>query len=84
MGQIVSFHPPKDGLVKMFEVVGEDGKAIWGGENPTEAIQWWRRHLNARLLVSAWEVNEAEEDIVVGLPIDLTQLVRALLAEVVG
>ena len=43
MGQIVSFHPKTDGLNHFYEVVGADGNAVWGGENPSEAIQFWRR-----------------------------------------
>ena len=85
MGQIVSFHPKTDGLNHFYEVVGEDGNAVWGGENPSEAIQFWRRENGGRVLVSSWQADVEGEDLhPVGVPIDLTKLLRALLAEVVG
>ena len=85
MGQIVSFHPKTDGLNHFYEVVGEDGYAIWGGENPNEAIQFFRREKGARVLISSWQADIEGEDLhPVGVPIDLTPLLRALLAEVVG
>lgn len=85
MGQIVSFHPKTDGLNHFYEVVGDDGRGVWGGENPAEAIQWWRRYNGARVLVSSWQADVEGEDLhPIGVPVDLTQLLRALLVEVVG
>lgn len=83
MGQILSFHPPKDGLLKFYEVVGEDGRAVWGGEQESEAVLWFRKTIGGRLLVQAWQADEDDAH-PVGQPIDLTKLVKALIVEVVG
>ena len=85
MGQIVSFHPKTDGLNHFYEVVGADGVAVWGGESPQDAINFWRRYNGARILVSSWQADIEGEDLhPIGVPVDLTQLLRALLVEVVG
>jgi hypothetical protein len=32
MSNVIAFHPPKSSLILLYEVVGEDGHAEWGGK----------------------------------------------------
>jgi hypothetical protein len=64
------------------EVVEGEGNAVWGGNDPIEAVQWLRRSpINSRLLVSGWDA-EDEDAMLVGQPIDITKIVFATLAGV--
>ena len=77
MGDVISFHPPKSSLILLYEVVGEDGNAEWGGERPEEALAWIANSPTAtRILVSGWESDE-EDAHLVGQPLDVTDLVKA-------
>ena len=76
MGEVISFHPPKSDLFLLYEVVGEDGHAEWGGEKAGEALQWIAHSPTAtRILVSAWDSDE-EDAHLVGQPIDITEIVK--------
>lgn len=81
MGQIVSFHPKTDGLNHFWEVVGEDGRAVWGGESPVDAVDFYRRYNGARVILSTWQADIEGEDLhPIGVPVDITPILRALLA----
>ena len=77
MSNVISFHPPKSGLILLYEVVDDWGNAEWGGERPEEALTWIAHSRTAsRILVSGWESDE-EDAQMVGQPIDVTDLVKA-------
>lgn len=74
--EIISFHPRKSDLILLYEVVGEDGKAEWGGNSEAEALAWIVISPTAtRILVSGWE-SEDEDAHLVGQPLDITAIVR--------
>jgi len=76
---VVAFHP-KNKLVNFYEIAGEDGNAVWGGEDPHSAVQWLRQSpLNSRLLVSCWEAGEEDARLIIE-PIDITKIVFAVMA----
>ena len=76
MGELISFHPPKSDLILLYEVVGEDGNAEWGGNSEREALAWIANSPTAtRILVSGWESDE-EDAHLVGQPLDITTIVR--------
>jgi hypothetical protein len=76
MGEVISFHPPKSALVLLYEVVGENGHAEWGGNSEREALAWIASSPTAkRILVSGWESDE-EDAHLVGQPLDITAMVR--------
>ena len=76
MGEVISFHPPKSDLILLYEVLGEDGHAEWGGNSEREALAWIASSPTAkRILVSGWESDE-EDAHLVGQPIDITEIVR--------
>jgi hypothetical protein len=77
MSNVIAFHPPKSKLILLYEVVGEDGNAEWGGERPEEALKWIANSPTAkRILVSGWDSDE-EDAHLVGQPLDVTDLVKA-------
>jgi len=74
--EIISFHPPKSELILLYEVVGEDGKAEWGGNSEREALAWIAKSRTAtRILVSGWESDEEDAQLI-GQPLDITTIVR--------
>ena len=77
MSNVVAFHPRRSSLILLYEVVGEDGNAEWGGERPEEALKWIANSPTAiRILVSGWESDEEDAQLV-GQPLDVTDLVKA-------
>ena len=82
MSEVIAFHPKVSPLFTFYEVVDEEGGAIWGGNDPIEAVNGLRRsRMNSRLLVSGWDA-EGEDAMLVGQPIDITKIVFATLAGV--
>ena len=76
MSNIYTLHPPKSDLILLYEVVGEGGNALWGGEDPVEAIKWLRKYSvidEVRLLVSAWDSDE-EDAHMVGQTLDISRI----------
>jgi len=82
MNEVISFHPKVSPLFTFYEVVESEGGAVWGGNDPIEAVQWLRRSpLNSRLLVSGWDADDVAAQMV-GQPLDITKIVFATLAGV--
>lgn len=76
MGEIISFHPPKQELILLYEVVDESGNAEWGGNSEREALAWIASSPTAkRILVSGWDSDD-EDAHLVGQPLDITAMVR--------
>jgi len=77
---VTSFHPKEYDLINLYEVTNEQGIALWGGNNQSEAINWYLRGNEAgRILVSAWDSNE-EDAYMIGRPIDITDIVTKAMA----
>jgi hypothetical protein len=75
MSNVIAFHPPKSSLILLYEVVGEDGHAEWGGNSEAEALAWLSNSPTAtRVLVSGWESDE-EDAHLVGQPLDITEMI---------
>jgi len=73
---IYTIHPRKSDLILLYEVVGAEGHALWGGEDPEEAIKWLRKYSltdEVRLLVSAWDSDE-EDAHLVGQTLDISRI----------
>ena len=82
MSEVIAFHPKTSPLFTFYEVVEGEGNAIWGGNDPIEAVNWLRRSpLNSRLLVSGWDADDVAAQMV-GQPLDITKIVFATLAGV--
>jgi hypothetical protein len=77
---MTSFHPKEYDLINLYEVTDEQGVALWGGNNESEAINWWLKgNRTGRILVSAWDSDE-EDAHMVGRPIDITDIVVKAMA----
>ena len=75
MSNVIAFHPRKSDLILLYEVVGEDGHAEWGGNSEAEALAWLSNSPTAtRVLVSGWESDE-EDAHLVGQPLDITEMI---------
>jgi hypothetical protein len=76
MSNVISFKG-KTTNVTFYEVVDEQGIAIWGGGDVTECIRFWRNGpINSRIFVTSWS-EDGEDAALVGEPIDVTFLVLA-------
>ena len=76
MGEVISFHPPKQELILLYEVVDESGNAEWGGNSEREALAWIAASPTAtRILVSGWTTDD-DDAYLVGQPLDITVMVR--------
>lgn len=76
MSNVVAFHPRKSELILLYEVVGEDGNAEWGGNSEREALAWIASSPTAtRILVSGWESDEDDAQLI-GQPLDITMMVK--------
>ena len=76
MSNVVSFKG-KSTNVTFYEVVDEQGIAIWGGGDVTECVRYWRNSpVNSRIYVSSWS-EDGEDAALVGDPIDVTYLILA-------
>ena len=79
MSNVISFKG-KTTNVTFYEVVDEQGIAIWGGGDVTECIRFWRNGpINSRIFVTSWS-EDGEDAALVGEPIDVTYLVLAGIA----
>jgi hypothetical protein len=76
MGEVISFHPLKQELILLYEVVDESGNAEWGGNSEREALAWIAASPTAvRILVSGWTTDDDDAHLV-GQPLDITAIVR--------
>lgn len=76
MGEVISFHPPKQELILLYEVVDEGGNAEWGGNSERDALAWIASSPTAtRILVSGWTTDD-DDAYLVGQPLDITEMIR--------
>jgi len=76
MSNVIAFHPRKSSLILLYEVVGEDGNAEWGGNSEREALAWIASSPTAtRILVSGWSTDD-DDAYLIGEPLDITTIVR--------
>ena len=76
MNNVIPFHPPKQELILLYEVVDEGGNAEWGGNSERDALAWIATSPTAvRILVSGWTTDD-DDAYLVGQPLDITEIVR--------
>ena len=67
--------------VVFYEVSDPQDIAIWGGESPREALDWYRRSpAGSKIWVSQYETDEEEAKLVLDL-IEITPIVLATIAD---
>lgn len=78
--EVKSFYTKDASLINFYEVLDENGVAVWGGENQNEAIAWFSRNLlKYSLIATPWH-SVAEDARPVGSSVDITALVLAGIA----
>jgi hypothetical protein len=74
----------RNGSVKriiFYEVTDAQGIAIWGGESPREALDWYRRSpTGSKIWVSQYEADEEDAKLVLDL-IEITPIVLATITD---
>jgi hypothetical protein len=67
--------------VVFYEVSDPQDIAVWGGESPREALDWYRRSpAGSKIWVSQYEADEEEARLVLDL-IEITPIVLATIAD---
>jgi len=67
--------------VVFYEVSDPQNIAVWGGESPREALDWYRRSpAGSKIWVSQYETDEEEARLVLDL-IEITPIVLATIAD---
>jgi hypothetical protein len=70
-------------MVVFYEVSDSQGKAIWGGENVLEAIDWYRKSpLDSKVWVGQYETTEEDAKLVKDF-LEITPIVLATIANCV-
>ena len=79
--EIKSFYTKDASLINFYEVLDENGFAVWGGENQNEAIAWLSQDLlNRQIVVTPWH-SVREDARPVASTTNITALVLAAIAE---
>ena len=64
-----------------YEVSDAQNLAIWGGENPVEALKWYRNSpTGSKIWVSQWEADEEDAKQVLE-PMEITPIVLATITD---
>ena len=67
--------------VVFYEVSDPQGIAIWGGESPREALDWYRRSpAGSKIWVSQYEADE-EDAKLISEPVEITPIVLATITD---
>lgn len=67
--------------VVFYEVSDHQGIAVWGGESPQEALNWYRRSpAGSKIWVSQYEADEEDAKLVLDL-IEITPIVLATITD---
>lgn len=62
--------------INFYEIVDEQGVAIYGTGHADEAVKWYRNApLGSRLIVTLWESDEEDAQLI-GQGVDVTSLVN--------
>jgi hypothetical protein len=74
----------RNGAVKrviFYEVSDSQGIAVWGGENPVEALKWYRNSpAGSKIWVSQWEADEEDAKQILE-PMEITPIVLATITD---
>ena len=81
MGEVLELPNRGKIAVIFYEVSDSQGLAIWGGENPTQALKWYRNSPpESKIWVSQWEADEEDAKQVLE-PVEITPIVLATIAD---
>jgi hypothetical protein len=82
MSEVIQSYPEGGKITVVFyEVSDPQGIAIWGGESPREALDWYRRSpTGSKIWVSQYEADEEDARLVLDL-IEITPIVLATITD---
>jgi hypothetical protein len=84
MGEIIELPNRGKITVLFYEVSDSQGLAIWGGENPTQALKWYRNSPpESKIWVSQYEVDEEDAELMLD-SVEITPIVLATIADCMG
>jgi hypothetical protein len=80
MSNVIELHNGALKRIIFYEVSDAQNVAIWGGENPSEALKWYRNSpLDSKIWVSEWLTDE-EDAREVSPQIEITSIVLSTIA----
>jgi hypothetical protein len=81
MGEVVELPSRGKITVVFYEVSDSQGIAIWGGENPIEALKWYRNSpAGSKVWVSQYEVDEEDAELMLD-SVEITPIVLATITD---
>ena len=81
MGNIVELFNDQQRRITFYEVSDSQGIAIWGGENPVEALKWYRNSpAGSKIWVSQYEVDEEDAELMLD-SVEITPIVLATITD---
>jgi hypothetical protein len=81
MGEVVELPNRGKIIVVFYEVSDSQGIAIWGGENPIEALKWYRNSpAGSKVWVSQYEVDEEDAELMLD-SVEITPIVLATITD---
>ena len=84
MGEVVELSNRGKIKVIFYEVSDAQNIAIWGGESPQEALNWYRNSpAGSKIWVSQYEVDEEDAELMLD-SIEITPIVLATIADCMG
>jgi len=81
MGEVVELPNRGKIAVIFYEVSDSQGLAIWGGENPTQALKWYRNSpAGSKIWVSQYETDEEDAELMLD-SVEITPIVLATITD---
>jgi hypothetical protein len=81
VGNIVELFNDQERRITFYEVSDSQDIAIWGGENPIEALKWYRNSpKGSKVRVSEWLTTEEDAKPIVD-GVEITPIVLATIAD---
>jgi len=81
MSEVIQLPRRGKRVVVFYEVSDPQGIAVWGGESPQEALNWYRRSpAGSKIWVSQYEADEENANLVLD-SIEITPIVLATITD---
>jgi len=81
MSEVIQLPRRGKRAVVFYEVSDPQGIAVWGGESPQEALNWYRRSpIGSKIWVSQYEADEEDAKLVLDL-IEIAPIVLATITD---
>ena len=81
MSEVINLPQRGKITIVFYEVSDPEGIAVWGGESPQEALDWYRRSpVGSKIWVSQYETDEEDAELMLD-SIEITAIVLATIAD---